>query len=233
MRIVTSEFAGAAFPPGTKVSFMTKSGAAQATVQKLLPRWARVGTRHGELRNVPYASLTHIAPAPAPATAMSLKEVEALGVHFIREHEAVSGLKKGWKFGFDLAPVRGGICRYKEKQIALSVTYCLKASKEEIVDTILHEIAHAITGPNHGHDEAWKTVARRIGCTAKRYHEVDHTPPRWRGQCGCGQEWKRQRLSQRARTGHCPKCKKRITWQRVDQGRSNERIANAIERRLD
>ena len=214
MPIVTSDFPGAAFPPGTKVSFITKSGAAQATVQKLLPRWARVGTQHGELWNVPYASLTHIAPAPA--SAMSLKEVEALGVHFIREHEVRSRLKKGWKFAFDLAPVRGGICRYKEKLIALSVTYCLKASKEEIVDTILHEIAHAITGPNHAHDEAWKTVARRIGCTAKRCHQVDHTPPRWRGQCGCGQEWKRQRLSQRARTGHCPKCKKKIAWQRVE-----------------
>ena len=214
MRIVTSEFPGAAFPPGTRVSFRTKTGVLEGTVQGLLSRRARVGTQHEGLWNVPYGALTHATPAAAPA--MSLKEVEALGLHLIREHGAVNGLKKGWKFAFDLAPVRGGVCRYKEKLIALSVTFCLKASKAEIVDTILHEIAHAIVGPNHGHDEAWKTVARRIGCTAKRCHRVDHTPPRWRGECPCGKEWKRQRLSQRARRGCCPKCKGRIAWQRVE-----------------
>ena len=214
MPIVTSEFPGGAFPPGTRVSFATKAGVLEGTVQKLLSRWARVGTRHDGLWNVPYSALTCTTLAPEPA--MSLKEVEALGLHLIREHGAVNGLKKGWKFAFDLAPVRGGVCRYKEKLIALSVTYCLKASKAEIVDTILHEIAHAIVGPNHGHDEAWKTVARRIGCTAKRCHHVDHTPPRWRGKCRCDKEWKRQRLSQRARRGYCPKCKGRIAWQRVE-----------------
>ena len=214
MRIVTSEFPGAAFPPGTRVSFRTKTGVLEGTVQGLLSRRARVGTQHEGLWNVPYGALTRTTPAAAPA--MPLKEVEALGLRLIREHETVNGLKKGWKFAFDLAAVRGGVCRYKEKLIALSVAYCLKASREEIVDTILHEIAHAIVGPNHGHDEAWKTVARRIGCTAKRCHQVDHTPPRWRGECGCGKEWKRHRLSRRARTGYCPKCKSRISWQRVE-----------------
>ena len=215
MSNVTSNFAGAPFPPGTKVSFATKTGALQGTVQQLLPRWARVATQREGLWNVPYGGLTHIAPPSPPA--MSLKAVEALGNHLIREHTARSGLKKGWTFAFDLAPVRAGVCRHTEKRIALSVTYCLKASEEEIVDTILHEIAHAIAGPSHGHNETWKSVARRIGCTATRCHQVDHTPPRWRGQCACGKEWKRQRLSQRARTGYCPACKKRIAWQRVGE----------------
>ncbi|MDE0300843.1 MAG: SprT-like domain-containing protein [Candidatus Poribacteria bacterium] len=214
MNTVTSEFQGAAFPPGTRVSFTTETGSQEGTVQKLLSRCARVGTEHNGFWNVPYRALTCTAPAAAPA--MPLKAVEALGLRLIREHEAASGLKKGWKFAFDLAPVRGGVCRHKQKLIALSVTYCLKASKEEIVDTILHEIAHAIVGPNHNHDEAWKSVARRIGCTAKRCHQVDHTLPRWRGACGCGREWKRQRLSSRTRRGYCPKCKGRIAWQRGD-----------------
>lgn len=214
MPIVTSEFPGAAFPPGTRVSFRTKAGLQEGTVQKLLSCRARIVTQHDGLWNVPYGALTHAAPATAPA--MPLKEVEVLGLRLIRKHQSMNGLKKGWKFAFDLAPVRGGVCRYKEKLIALSVTYCLKASKEEITDTILHEIAHAIVGPNHGHGEAWKSVARRIGCTAKRCHQVDHTPPRWQGACPCGKEWKRQRLSQRSRSGRCPKCKKSITWRRAE-----------------
>ncbi len=214
MRIVTTDFAGAAYPPGTKVSFTTETDSTlHGTVQRLLPWRARVATQQGTLWNVPYSVLTVTEPTQEPA--MRLTEVAAVGKHLIREHEVKSGLKAGWQFAFDLAPERGGLCRYAEKQITLSVTYCLKASKEEIVDTILHEIAHAIVGPKHGHDATWKAAARRIGCTAERCHHVQHTPPRWHGQCGCGQQWKRQRLSQRARTWRCRKCKENIEWKRA------------------
>jgi len=210
--IVTANFAGAKFPPGTDVSFTSKAHTLQGTVQKLLRRHARVATRHGTLWNVPYNALT-VRELPK-ISEMTLNEIETLGRRLIQEHEVKSGLKTGWQFAFDLAPVRGGICRHTTKQITLSVTYGLKAHKEDIVDESLHEIAHAIGGPNHGHDETWKAAARQIGWTAKRCHQVDHTPPRWRGQCMCGQKWKRQRLSRLARTGQCPKCNSNIEWKR-------------------
>ncbi len=214
MRIVTADFAGAAYPPGTEVSFMTKTdGTLHGTVQGLLPRRARVATQQGTLWKVPYSLLTVIEPTQGPA--MLLTEVATLGKQLIREHEDNSGLKVGWQLAFDLAPARGGSCRYSDQQITLSVTYCLKASKEEIVDTILHEIAHAIVGPKHGHDATWKAAARQIGCTAERCHRIQHTPPRWHGQCGCGQQWERQRLSQRIRKSRCGKCKGNIEWKRV------------------
>ena len=214
MRIVTADFAGAAYPPGTKVSFTTNTdGTLHGTVQGLLPRRARIATPQGTLWKVPYSFLTVAEPTQEPA--MLLTDIATLGKQLIREHEVKSGLKTGWQFAFDLAPVRGGLCRYREKQITLSVTFCLKAPKEEIVDTILHEIAHAIVGSKHGHNAAWKTVARRIGCTAERCHNVQHTPPRWHGQCGCGQQWERQRLSHRIRTSRCGKCKGNIEWKRV------------------
>ncbi len=214
MRIVTPDFAGAAYPPGTKVSFTTETGSTlHGTVQGLLPRWARVATQQGRLWKVPYGLLTVIEPTQDPA--MPLTEVTVLGKYLIREHEVKSGLKTGWQFAFDLAPARGGLCKYREKLITLSLTYCLRASKKEIVDTILHEIAHAIVGPKHGHDATWKAAARRIGCTAERCHHVQHTPPRWYGQCGCGQQWKRQRLSQRTKTSRCRKCKGPIEWKRA------------------
>ena len=214
MMIVTADFVGAAYPPDTKVSFTTKTGdTLHGTVQGLLPKGAQVATQQGTLWKVPYSLLTVIEPTDEPA--MLLTEVAALGKQLIREHEVKSGLKAGWQFAFDLAPVRGGLCKYREKQITLSVTYCLKASKEEIVDTILHEIAHAIVGPKHGHDATWKMVARRIGCTAERCHHIQHTPPRWYGQCGCGQRWERQRLSRSIRASRCGKCKGNIEWKRV------------------
>ena len=213
MRIVTSDFAGAAFAPGTKVSFVTKTGSRlHGTVHRLFLRYARVATEDRTLWNVPYIGLTITENLPKPA--MTLSEIEALGMNLILDHQINSGLEAGWKFAFDLAPTRAGICRYLEKQITLSVTYCQKASKAEIVNTILHEVAHAIVGPKHGHDAVWKTAARLIGCTAERCHRVQHTLPRWLGQCGCGKQWKRYRLSQRARTGLCPACGNKITWKR-------------------
>lgn len=214
MRIVTANFAGAAYPPGTKVSFTTKTdGTLHGTMQGLLHQRAQVATQQGTLWKVPYSLLTVIEPTQEPA--MPLTEIAALGKHLIREHEDNSGLKAGWQFAFDLAPARGGSCRYGDQQITLSVTYCLKASKEEIADTILHEIVHAIVGPKHGHDATWKAAALQIGCTAERCHRIQHTPPRWYGQCGCGQQWERQRLSQRIRTSRCGKCKGSIEWRRV------------------
>ena len=214
MRIVTANFAGAAYPPGTKVSFITNTGGTlHGTVQGLLPQRAQVATQQGTLWKVPYSLLTVTEFTHKPA--MSLTEVAARGKQLIREHEDNSGLKAGWHFAFDLAPARGGSCRYSDQQITLSVTYCLKASREEIVDTILHEIAHAIVGPKHGHDATWKAAARQIGCTAERCHRIQHTLPRWHGQCGCGQQWERQRLSQRIRTSRCGKCKGNIEWKRV------------------
>ena len=213
MKILTADFPGAAFPPETKVWFETQTGSrCNGTVQRLFPRYARVAAEDGTLWKVPYRLLT--MREPISPSAMMLFEIDTLANQLLQEHEHKSVLEPGWKFGFDLAPARGGICRHREKQITLSVTFCLKASKAEIEDTILHEIAHAIVGPGHGHDAVWKAAAQRIGCSAKRSHRIQHTLPRWRGQCGCGKQWKRQRLTRRSRIGLCPACGDKIEWRR-------------------
>ena len=43
--------------------------------------------------------------------------------------------------------------------------YVRHADIDHIRDTILHEIAHALVGPCHGHDAVWRQKAREIGCT--------------------------------------------------------------------
>ena len=35
----------------------------------------------------------------------------------------------------------------------------------ELVDTILHEISHAISGYENGHNSIWKDIALNIGCS--------------------------------------------------------------------
>lgn len=43
-------------------------------------------------------------------------------------------------------------------------------------DTILHEIAHALT-PGHNHDAVWQTKAVEIGCDGKRCYGFDVRAP--------------------------------------------------------
>jgi hypothetical protein len=59
------------------------------------------------------------------------------------------------------------------KTIELSLPFIQVAAVPEVMDTILHEIAHALT-PG-GHTKAWKATAAAIGATPKRCSEF-HVP---------------------------------------------------------
>jgi hypothetical protein len=58
-----------------------------------------------------------------------------------------------------------GLCSYKDKCIILSSHHLDIHPDPEILNTIRHEIAHALT-PGHGHDSVWEECAKRIGCTS-------------------------------------------------------------------
>ena len=49
------------------------------------------------------------------------------------------------------------------QQAELSLSFLLRATWRDIRDTCLHEIAHAIVGPGHGHDAVSRTTAPRMG----------------------------------------------------------------------
>ena len=57
-----------------------------------------------------------------------------------------------WKTVIDRAKNRLGICRYSRKEIGLSRDFVELNSQEEVLQTILHELAHVIAGPKHNHD---------------------------------------------------------------------------------
>ena len=93
----------------------------------------------------------------------------------------------GWRIKFDHARRRAGQCDYTNKTISLSRLYVRHAGIDHIRDTILHEIAHALVGPRHGHDAVWRQKAREIGCTAARCHNLSFARARWVMTCpnGC------------------------------------------------
>lgn len=74
---------------------------------------------------------------------------------------------KGWRFEWDNAARRFGQCRYSTKTISMSRQLTIQRSPDAIRNTMLHEIAHALT-PGHGHDAVWRAKAISLGCDGKR-----------------------------------------------------------------
>ena len=206
------DFPGGGFPIGSPVSFDHGDRTRRGEVTALLLRTAKVQEAGGDRWLVSYGLLRREEGAPEPRC--SLAEAHRLGHELIRRHAETGELTPGWEFGFNLNAARGGVCRYEERRIELSVSYCHRALPRQVEETILHEIAHAIVGFEHKHRAVFKEVCLRIGGDPSPCHDVEHTPPRWMGLCGCGNRFPRHRLSRRTRRGICPKCRGAIRWER-------------------
>jgi hypothetical protein len=61
-----------------------------------------------------------------------------------------------------------GICRYSTKTIIINTIYFHILDSRSIQNALLHEIAHAIVGNEHDHDEIWRAKAIEIGCDGKK-----------------------------------------------------------------
>ena len=111
---------------------------------------------------------------------MELSGVRLLADRLLKEHEL---FEKGWSFSFDRAKRRAGSCKFSKKEITLARAYAEQEDFKEIKNTILHEIAHALVGPKHGHNEIWRQKALEIGCDAERCHYVVFSKPKYKLTC--------------------------------------------------
>jgi predicted SprT family Zn-dependent metalloprotease len=111
-----------------------------------------------------------------------------------------------WTLAFDKAKTRAGVCRHASREIGLSQPLTRLHADEEVRDTILHEIAHALVGPAHGHDSVWRAKARAIGCTGERciVSIAGSLPGDWVGICPAGHVVERHRRPERVFT--CTDC---------------------------
>lgn len=130
---------------------------------------------------------------------MDVRDAVAVAEGLLDEH----GLT-GWSVVLDRAKTRAGVCRADRREIGLSAPLTALHSPEEVRDTILHEIAHALVGPRHGHDAVWRATARRIGCSARRLSSAPRPDGPWSGTCPAGHVVTRhQRPSRVVACGRC------------------------------
>jgi predicted SprT family Zn-dependent metalloprotease len=139
----------------------------------------------------------------------------SLANKLMREH----GLdERGWRFDIDSAKKRLGSCNHTDKVITYSKHF-LDETDEIIEDTILHEIAHALVGGGHGHDNVWRHMAMTVGADPTRLTETISKPkPNFLIKCenpSCSRkpQWTRLRLKKdfHARA-ICPYCGGRLTY---------------------
>ena len=143
-----------------------------------------------------------------------------------------------WRFRFDNARRRAGVCAHATRTISLSAPLTDLYDEGTIRGVILHEIAHARVGPRHGHDAVWAAEATRLGATGRRL--IDAQAPRlrgrWVGRCPAGHEVDRMRRP--ASPVSCSRCAPRfslehlLAWSLDGEPVPHDRISERYSRRL-
>ena len=172
------------FRVSESVAFDFRGRPVEGRITRLNPKRALVLGEDGREFQVPYSRLSRPAGANEvlPTQDDPLAAVTDQAQELLRQH----GLPD-WRFRFDHGSRRAGCCRFDRREISLARQFALVAPAEEILDTLLHEIAHALVGKKHNHDAVWRAKAMAIGGTGRRCHSLRFAPPRYIVFCtrGC------------------------------------------------
>jgi predicted SprT family Zn-dependent metalloprotease len=148
-----------------------------------------------------------------------IQELEKIAIQRMQEFNL---LEEGWFFEWSKKKRSLGDCNHGKKRIRLSEYFAGLVSTEDLIDTINHEIAHAIVGRGHGHDHVWREACIKTGANPERIANkqiIGERKFKWTGKCpSCGGEHNRYRLTRSAKTASCGKCTKsfdpnlRLIW---------------------
>ncbi len=114
----------------------------------------------------------------------------------------------GWRITLSSRMNRAlGKCFYRTRTIQLSLAHVRLNDAVAVRDTVLHEIAHALT-PGHGHDRVWKAMARKVGAKPVRCDTTSALPPgKWVAVCpSCRRRFDLFRKPKSGRMRWCRAC---------------------------
>lgn len=134
-----------------------------------------------------------------------------------REIMDIHGLQS-WRLVMDNAKRRLGCCKYNRKIITLSQRHIETSQEVDIIDTVLHEVAHALVGPNNGHNSAWRAMCVKIGAKPKVCKSVSdnfHDDAPFVAECKpCKNKWERYKRPPVNASYRCPRCKTPVFFER-------------------
>lgn len=135
---------------------------------------------------------------------MTLIEAKRIAVDLMNKHNLIL---KGWGFEFDNSKRRLGCCKYRYKRLSFSKNYLPLIDVNEYINTVLHEIAHALVGSGHGHDYVWQGKALEIGCNGQRLYQGEvRVEGKYQAICPkCGKKHHKHRMT-RSTTKHSCGC---------------------------
>lgn len=189
---------------GETVAFHCCGRQLKGRIVRLNPKRAHVVCDSDEEYAVPYGRIERLESASSDS-GEKLAAISALAQKLLAEHSLT-----GWSFAYDHASRRAGCCDFRRKRISLALQFARQAGAEEIRDTLLHEIAHALVGKRHNHDAVWRAKAQQIGGSGERCHNLSFNPPRYIVACrnGC---WSAT-AERRRRNVVCGECRGEIVY---------------------
>lgn len=147
----------------------------------------------------------------------------ALAAAMLSEHGLT---ERGWSFAWNRRASALGVCKYKTRTVELSRPFFDANDDDTALDTLAHEVAHALAGPAAGHGSEWRRWAVKLGATPQATTRAAVRPSEtivWTGTCPvCSHTWSRSRLvaSMHGRWhGTCGATQATpIVWKRVNGG---------------
>ncbi len=141
---------------------------------------------------------------------MNITETRDAVHQLLREHNLFD---EGWRFKLARGKNRIGSCHYKDKTIRISRYLIYMGTDAEVMETVKHEIAHAIVGPREGHGYKWRTAAMMVGAipraTKKLSYDIPHKYAIKCRECDRVLQKRHRRMSpNRLRTRYCFNCGK-------------------------
>ena len=105
---------------------------------------------------------------------MDLIKLHKIKEFALEQMEKWGLIEENWSFVWDTRAVRRyGQCRYGKREIGITRKLANINTIEETKDVVLHEIAHALTGRGHGHDNVWKRMCRKVGARPERCYKPE------------------------------------------------------------
>lgn len=138
---------------------------------------------------------------------MDLEELDEMARQEFKKY----GLR-GWTFGLAKARRRLGVCKFKAKRIEIGAYYARHNPTENVLDTLRHEIAHALAGPAAKHGPRWKAIAIRLGAKPQSCETADEVvvePGDWQATCPACNKTIHLYRAPRSLTGYRCKCEAR------------------------